>query len=128
MVLATAQACATTLIPLQKEELARLKDQPEIHAIHYTRPDPTDTSGGSGRPITPMWQLGPRGGAVSILAQLVLMGLVAAVQSAPGSSQAVVPVIRQMLKFRHSLSCSSVSFSDSYAWSSNCSFLFRQVT
>ena len=93
MVLATAQACAPTLIPpptlipLQKEELAQLKDQPEIHAIHYARPAPKDTTRGPGGPIVPMFQFGPRGAAVGILAQLVIMGLVAAVRSATGAPE-----------------------------------------
>ncbi len=87
MVLATAQACAPTLIMLQKEELAQLKDQPEIHAIHYARPAPKGTTRGPGGPIIPMFQFGPRGAAVGILAQLVIMGLVAAVRSAAGAPE-----------------------------------------
>ncbi len=84
MVLATAQACAPTLIMLQKEELAQLKDQPEIHAIHYARPAPKGTTRGPGGPIIPMFQFGPRGAAVGILAQIALKALAAGAQSATG--------------------------------------------
>ena len=92
MVLATAQACAPTLIPpptlipLQKEELAQLKDQPEIHAIHYARPAPEGATRGSGGNIIPMYQFGPQGAAAGILAQIALKALAAGVQSATAAT------------------------------------------